>query len=158
MEINVLFDGGFEDCLDAGWLESVALAALVAQGVGEDAEIGLVITGQERVQEMNRDYRGRDEPTDVLAFAMQPEGGVEADLTFASPPDGVKHLGEVIISYPQMVIQAEGHGHSIKKEAAILVIHGVLHLLGYDHIEDDEAAVMSAKEEEVLRIIEVELK
>jgi len=154
VEINVLFDAGFEKHLDAGWLDSIARATLVAQGIGEDAELGIVITGQEKVRELNRDYRGRDEPTDVLSFNLQPEGDAEGDSIFAAPPDGVKHLGEVIISYPQAVKQAEEHQHSIKKELAILVIHGVLHLLGYEHDKPELERQMRAREIEFLNRIE----
>ena len=158
MEINVLFDEGFDACLDTGWLESIAKAALAAQGVGEDVEMGLVIASQERVRELNKTYRGQDKPTDVLAFALLPESDTGQGLSFTTPPDGIKHLGEVIISYPQAVRQAGEHQHPVKKEIAILIIHGVLHLLGYDHIKSDEAVVMSAKEAEILKVVEVELK
>jgi probable rRNA maturation factor len=158
MEINILFDEGFEGCLDAGWLEGIARAALAAQGVRGDVEMGLVVTGQERIQELNRTYRGQDKPTDVLAFALLPECDTELGLSFTNPPDGVRHLGEVIISYPQAVRQAEEQRHSLEKEVAILVIHGVLHLLGYDHIKSDEAALMSAKEAEILKMVEAKLK
>jgi len=157
MEINVLFDEGFNGCLDTGWLEGIARATLAAQGIGDDVEMGLVIASQQRVQELNRTYRGQDKPTDVLAFALLPETGVEPDLSFTVPPDGVKHMGEVIISYPQAARQAEERQHSLKREVAILVIHGVLHLLGYDHIESDETALMSGREAEILRIIEADL-
>ena len=157
MEINVLFDEGFDACLDTGWLEGIAMVALAAQGIGDDVEMGLMIASQQRVQELNRTYRGQDKPTDVLAFALLPETGAEPDLSFTAPPDGVKHLGEVIISYPQAVRQAEERQHSLKREVAILVIHGVLHLLGYDHIESDEAALMSGREAEILRIVEAGL-
>ncbi len=157
MEINVLFDEGFEDCLGAEWLQGIAGAVLVAQGIGDDVEMGLVIASQQRVQELNKTYRGKDKPTDVLAFALLPETDTEPDLSFTAPPDGVKHLGEVIISYPQAVRQAEEHQHSLKREVAILAIHGVLHLLGYDHIGSDEAALMSAKEAEILKVVEAEL-
>jgi probable rRNA maturation factor len=157
MEINILFDGGFEDCLDAGWLEGIADSALVAQCIGEDVEMGLMIASQQRVQELNKTYRGKDKPTDVLAFALLPEPDIEQGLSFTAPPDGVKHLGEVIISYPQAVQQAAEHGHSVKREVAILIIHGVLHLLGYDHIKSDEAALMSNREAEILKMVEAGL-
>jgi probable rRNA maturation factor len=126
-------------------------------------ELGLVITNQERVQQLNRSYLGKDEPTDVLAFSMLPEplatGESEAFSPFVQPPDGVLHLGEVIISYPQAVIQAEEHQHSIKKEIAILIIHGVLHLMGYEHdkLELEREREMRAREAEILSHIEGEL-
>ena len=157
MEINVLIDGDFEGCPEAGWLQSIAEQVLIAQGTSSDMELGLVITTQERVQELNRSYRGEDKPTDVLAFYMTPaaeETGAES-LFFVAPPDGVLHLGEVIISYPQAVIQAKEHWHSVKKELAILIIHGVLHLLGYDHEKPEAEREMRAREAEILTQVAV---
>jgi len=156
MEINVLIEEGLEGCPEVGWLRSIAERVLVAQEVSSSAELGLVIARQERVQELNRSYLGRDEPTDVLAFSMLPAGG---DLPpFVLPPDGVLHLGEVIIAYPQAVIQAEEHGHSVKREVAILIIHGVLHLLGYSDDKPELKRLMSAREKEILSYIENTLR
>jgi probable rRNA maturation factor len=90
---------------------------------------------------------------------MLPEptaGGELGAPPFVAAPDGVSHLGEVIISYPQAVIQAEEHHHPVKKELAILIIHGVLHLLGYDHAEPDQEHRMRAGEAEILSQVEVE--
>jgi probable rRNA maturation factor len=152
MEINVLIEPGLEGCLGVDWLRSTAEQVLKAQEVSSSAELGLVIAGQARVQELNRNYLGRDEPTDVLAFSMLSAGG---DLPpFVQPPDGVLHLGEVIIAYPQAVIQAEEHGHSVKREVAILIIHGVLHLLGYSDDKPELKRLMSAREKEILNYIE----
>ena len=95
MAINVLFDEGSDACLDTGWLEGIDMAALAAQGIGDDVEMGLMIASQERMQELNRTYRGQDKPTDVLAFALLPETGAEPDLSFTAPPDEVKHLSLV---------------------------------------------------------------
>ena len=159
MEINVLIDPDFEEYLEAGWLQSIARQALLAQGASTNTEMGLVITSQERVQELNKKYLERDEPTDVLAFHMIPatgETGAEAP-PFVTPPDGVLHLGEVIISYPQAVIQAEERQHSVGKEIAILIIHGVLHLLGYDHAEPEQQRSMSAREVEILSAVQERL-
>jgi len=156
MEINVLIDEDLEDCPEVNWLESVAEKVLVAQGIGSRVELGVVIDSQERVQQLNQSYLGRDEPTDVLAFSMLPaEGEVGADFPpFVIPPDGVLHLGEVIISYPQAIIQAREHQHSIKREIAILIIHGVLHLLGYEHDKPELERQMRAREAEILSYIE----
>jgi len=157
MEINVLIDGGFEGCPEASWLQSVAEQVLVAQSAVPSVELGLVITGQERVQQLNLSYLGKDEPTDVLAFSAIEEIGTDFP-PFVTPPDGVLHLGEVIISYPQAVIQAGEHHHSIKKEIAILIIHGILHLLGYEHDKPELKRLMSTREKEILSHIERELK
>ena len=152
MEINVLIEGGFEGCPAVSWLRGVAGQVLKAQGVSSSAELGLVIASQERVQELNKSYLGRDEPTDVLAFSMLPAGG---DLPpFIPPPDGVLHLGEVVISFPQAVIQAEERGHSVEREVAILIIHGVLHLLGYEDEKPELKLQMAAREREILSYIE----
>ena len=153
MEINVLVDEHFKANLEASWLEGIARRVLEAQGVGAQAELGLFIATQERVKQLNRDYLGRDEPTDVLAFSAGE--GVEAELPpFVPPPDGVSHLGEVIISYPQAVMQAEEHRHSVEKEIAILIIHGVLHLLGYEHDKPELERQMRDREAELLGYIE----
>lgn len=152
MEINVLIDESLECGLDADWLQSIAEQALIAQNAGSNIELGLVITSQERVQQLNRSYLGRDEPTDVLAFSMLPATEeIGAGLPpFVTPPDGMVHLGEVIISYPQAVMQAEEQRHSINKEIATLIIHGVLHLLGYKDDSPELKHQMSAREAEIL--------
>jgi len=158
MEISVLIDEGYEGYLEVSWLRSVAKQVLVAQDADSRVELGLVITSQERVQQLNQSYLGKDEPTDVLAFSMLPEplatGESEVSSAFAQPPDGVLHLGEVIISYPQAVIQAEEHRHSVKREIAILIIHGVLHLLGYEHDKPELERQMKIREEEILSYTE----
>jgi probable rRNA maturation factor len=155
MEINVLIDKDFTGCLEESWLQGIVEQILVAQEAGSDVELGLFIASQERVQELNRNYRGKDEPTDVLAFSAREE--IEVDFPpFVMPPDGISHLGEVIISYPQAAIQAEEHQHSIKREIIILIIHGVLHLLGYEHDKPELERVMRAIEAEILSHIRQE--
>ena len=152
MEIDVLVDEEFEPDIDAGWLRGIAEQVLIAEKADANAEIGLLVTGQERVRELNRSYRGKDKPTDVLAFAMLPaeEKPGPDSPPFITPPDGVLHLGEVIISYPQAVIQAQEHQHSIQREITILIIHGVLHLLGYDDEKPRPGQRMKAREREIL--------
>jgi probable rRNA maturation factor len=101
-------------------------------------------------------YRGVDSPTDVLAFALIQDS---TDTTvFVTPPDEPPHLGEVLISYPTAAKQAEEHGHSVDRELAILVIHGVLHLFGYDHGTDEQEREMRGLEEAVLSTIETNAK
>ena len=82
----------------------------------------------------------------------------EEPAAFIGPPDGLMHLGEVIISYPQAVIQAQEHGHSIKREMAILIVHGVLHILGYDHEKPRMEPAMKAKEKEILAALKKEIE
>ncbi len=159
MEINVLIDKGLEACVDVGWLQSIAKQVLIAQSVSSNAELGVVIASGERVRQLNRNYLGKDEPTDVLAFSMLPEQSAQGILgtdspPFVIPPDGVLHLGEVIISYPQAVTQAEEHQHSVNREIVILIIHGMLHLLGYEHDKPELQRKMTAKETKILNTIE----
>jgi len=159
VEINVVIDGEFQSLLEVGWLQDVAGVVLAAEGTDPSMELGLVITSQEKMRELNATHLGRDEPTDVLSFSMLPEAasGREEDVdvpAFVAPPDGAVHLGEVIVSYPQAVIQAEEHGHPVSKEVAILVVHGVLHLLGYDHDAPEPERRMRAREMEITERIE----
>ena len=159
MEINVLIDEDFAAHLEAGWLEDVARQVLTAEPASPDAELSLVITGQERIRQLNRDYLNKDHPTDVLAFSMLAGLPAEGEVSvppFVAPPDGVVHLGEVIISYPQAVIQAEEHQHPVAKEVALLVIHGILHLLGYDDEKPEAKRRMRAREREILSAIKVD--
>ena len=155
MEINVLIEEDIIIELDVGWLEKVVGQTMLAENVLPSAEVGLVITGQEKIRELNRTYRGKDRPTDVLAFALSEQKPEETP--FVAAPDAVLHLGEVLISYPQAVIQAEEQQHSVKKELAVLIIHGVLHLLGYDHEKPAMKREMQAREAEILNLIQKEL-
>ena len=151
MEINVSVEGKFAGRPKVSWLRKVAGAVLKAEGVDRSAELSLSITGQDTIHELNKAYRGEDRPTDVLSFPMltkQDEG------VFVTVPDGKKHLGEVIISYPQVVIQAEEHGHAMEREAAGLIIHGVLHLLGSDHARAAEKKKMQLREKVILDSLE----
>ncbi len=153
MEINVLIEASLEENLEVSWLEGVVEQTLVAEGVDPASEAGLVVVGQERIRQLNLSYLGEDRATDVLAFAMLPESAQGEAAPFVAPPDGLKHLGEVIISYPQAVSQAEEHRHPVKREIAVLIIHGVLHLLGYDHDEPEREQKMRAREAEILGMI-----
>jgi probable rRNA maturation factor len=97
------------------------------------AELTVVIADDGVLRELNRAFRGMDAPTDVLSFGGEAPGFVVA-------PDAADYLGDVVISYPHA--QAQATGHSVEAELALLVIHGVLHLLGYDHLEPDEKEAM----------------
>jgi probable rRNA maturation factor len=147
-EIEIFVEEKFREVVDGGWVKKIVRQVLKAEGVAPPYEISLVFTDSETVKQLNRDYRGVDETTDVLAFYMLPQKG--SDSSFALPPDGVTRLGEVIISYPQAVAQAKEQGHSPERELALLVIHGILHLLGYDHEEPEAESKMRKRERELL--------
>jgi probable rRNA maturation factor len=147
-EVEISVEEEFRGLVDEGWVRRIVQTVLKAEGVAPPYEVSLVFTDSETVRKLNRDYRNVDEPTDVLAFYLLPQK--EADDSFALPPDGVTRLGEVIISYPQAVEQAKEQGHSTERELALLIIHGILHLLGYDHEEPEEEAEMRTREKELL--------
>ncbi len=155
MEINVIIDESFTDCPGPDWFQTVIARVLSAQDTGPDVELGLGITTPDRLRALNRRARRIDRPTDVPACVLPAGGRPEAESTqFVTPPDDVQHLGEVIISYPQAARQAQEQPHPVEKELAILVVHGVLHLLGYDHAEPAPERLMKAREAEILGTLE----
>jgi len=120
------------------------------EGVDEErAEISLTLVSLEEIRELNRDYRDVDRETDVLSF---PQFESVEDM----PEIGELCLGDVVICIEKVEEQAEEFGHSFERELIYLFVHSLLHLLGYDHMEDDEKAVMRAKEEAVMKAIELE--
>jgi probable rRNA maturation factor len=147
-QIDIHTEGELRAFVEERWVRKIVRQVLKAEQVASPYEVSLVFTNADRVKQLNRDYRGVNEPTDVLAFHMLPER--QSDSSFALPPDGVTRLGEVIVSYPQALAQAKERGHSLERELALLVIHGILHLLGYDHEESREAKKMREREKELL--------
>ena len=147
--VEIRIDSPFQAQVQEDWLRQAIEATLGSEEFGHSVELSLLVTGDEIVQELNRDYRGIDRTTDVLSFAFQ-EG---ADSSFPPSANGVFHLGEVIISCPQAAKQAMEQSHSLRRELTILTIHGVLHLLGYEHQRPQEEGKMRFKENEILAIL-----
>ena len=147
-QLDLQIDESFQDSIAEKWLRKAVEETLDAHGIESLVELGLVITDDQVVQELNQSYRGLDATTDVLAFALW-----EQSQEFATPPDGILHLGEVLISYPQAERQAREQGHPLEQELALLAIHGVLHLLGYDDEDPDGEQKMRAMEEKLLASI-----
>ena len=191
LQVLASVDEPYEGEIDATWLEGVARAGLAAAGVVAEAEVSLLITGDDTVRALNAEYRGLDETTDVLSFSAehpghwegegdgptdsresgndeedgndgkggndQRGGNDEEDGGFVLPPGLPQPLGEIIISWPQAQRQAGEHGVSALQELAHLVVHGALHLVGYDHVEPEEAALMQAREREALNALTLTL-
>jgi probable rRNA maturation factor len=128
----------------ASWFEAVAHDVLQAEGVSPPLEVSVILTDEETVHTMNRHYRNVDAPTDVIAFYT--DEAAAATESFVTPGDGVRRLGDVVISFPQALEQAHEQGHSVEKELALLVTHGLLHLLGYDHMAEEDAPRMRGRE------------
>ena len=129
--------------LDERLIYHAALATLKVHG-SEDCEVSILLTDDAEIQALNRHYRQIDAPTDVLAFAMRE--GIDSDLN--------PHLlGDVVISLQTAQRQSLAQGHALEIELALLTVHGILHLLGYDHQMPEEAAMMFEKQEAILRLI-----
>jgi len=128
------------------------------------AEVSVVVTGDDEIRRLNREYRGIDAPTDVLSFPLLEELGEE--LPPGSPPGpqhalwtagegGAPARGDIVISLERAKAQAEEYGHSLQREIAFLTVHGLLHLLGYDHESEEPERVMRAKEEAILASLDL---
>ena len=139
--------------LNQKYLNKIAERTLNIAKFKKPAEISLVIVGEKRIRTLNKKYRGIDKVTDVLSFGNSITNKIIKSKTakFIDPPDGIVRLGEVFICYSQVVKQAKQKRHSVKKEMTILLIHGILHLLGYEHKEDYESSKMKILEMKVLR-------
>jgi probable rRNA maturation factor len=142
--ISVQVDEPFLAEVDAADLARVIAVALATEGRA-DAEVTLVITDDEAVAELNREYRDTDGPTDVLSFVAQ-----ESTPGFVSAPEAAAYLGDIIIALPFTRRQAAGLGRSLADELRLLAVHGTLHLVGYDHAEPDEEAAMWARQDAIL--------
>ena len=145
MQLDVQVEEPFVSAVSPDWLRTAARAALKRLGAqaSQGAALALVITDDKALRVLNRSYLGIDSPTDVLSF-----GGEAPD--FVSAPDAEPYLGDVVISYPRAQAQALAAGHPVDAELALLVVHGVLHLLGYDHIRPDDRAAMWEQQAHVL--------
>ncbi len=121
-------------------------------GLPQEAEVDVTIVDDEEIHSMNREYRGMDRPTDVLSFALDEDCGEGAEPELIGGPE--EHLyGDIIISAETALRQAEEYGHGLEREMTYLAVHGMFHLLGYDHMTEADKAQMRAKEEEALRAI-----
>lgn len=149
-QINISIDRKLKASLNKSWIRNIVLEALNAEGIVAPVEIGLVVTDDDTVQKLNRTYRNVDEPTDVLSFHMPVYTGQESGLSFVIPPDGILHLGEVVISYSKAIQQAQEKGCELEQELALLIVHGVLHLLGYDHELPEKRRRMRTREQAIM--------
>ncbi len=135
--------------VDADAINRLVGRVLAQEGVEEPVEVGLTITDDQHIRELNASYRGIDQATDVLSFPLSDApGGTQTE--FVTPPALARSLGDVVISYERAVAQAREYGHSIDRELGFLLVHGILHLLGYDHETESQRTVMREKEEAAL--------
>ncbi|MEE9324164.1 MAG: rRNA maturation RNase YbeY [Dehalococcoidia bacterium] len=147
--LNIQVGEAFEGRLDRSKLGGVVRRALELEGLEGAVELSLLIADDDTLRHLNREYRSQDKTTDVLSFSFL-DGGLKKE-PFINPPDGVLHLGQVVISYPQAVRQAGQSRKSVSSVIETLLAHGVLHILGYDHKKRVDAEKMRARGAEILR-------
>ena len=173
-QIDITLDQPVNLAATESWLRLVMELALdQALPSNQPAQVSLVVTDDATIQDLNRKYRGLDDVTDVLSFSAEFPGRWEGDgdtarnvaatidgnglipgpASFIMPPDQVPPLGEVIISHPQAQRQAAEKAVDIDRELALLVVHGVLHLVGHDHLGATDTALMQSKEQAALQTI-----
>jgi probable rRNA maturation factor len=128
-------------------LQKLLQFTLAYEGVDGDVEMSVSFVDDERIHEINKQYRDKDRATDVISFAMEEMGEGEIEIIGADFP---RTLGDIVISIPTTKLQAEEYGHSFKRELGFLAVHGCLHLLGYDHMTEEEEKIMFTKQKDIL--------
>lgn len=139
MNIEIINEFGYGK--DYSYLDKVISIALEEENV-QNAIFSIIFVSEERIQTMNKEYRGIDKVTDVISFAFEDN----PDILYSD----FRFLGEIYICIPRMMEQAELYGHSEVRELSFLTVHGILHLLGYDHMEKKDEEVMFSKQELIL--------
>ena len=141
--------------------KKVIEAALDYVGCPYEAEVNLMLTMNEQIHETNLEFRGIDRPTDVLSFPML-DYEVPGEFDFLEdrpecfdPETGELALGDIMISKEKVVEQAKEYGHSVLREYAFLIAHSMLHLSGYDHMEEEERMVMEQKQKEIMERLNI---
>ncbi|MCR4890746.1 MAG: rRNA maturation RNase YbeY [Lachnospiraceae bacterium] len=142
--------------------ETVAEGVLQEENCPFEAEVNVLLVSKEEIQRMNREFRGIDRVTDVLSFPSNeyPVPGdfsdvPDGDPDYFDPENGALLLGDIVICYERAMEQAEEYGHSLKREFSFLIAHSMLHLLGFDHMESDDAALMERKQEQILESLDI---
>ena len=145
LDINILWEVEEEKNIES-LINTVVKKALEMQNVTADVELSVVITDNDNIQKINKEFRNKDMPTDVLSFpGYEPE-----DIDVVKNAEELMVIGDIIISKEKVIEQAKEYENTFEREFAYLLVHGVLHLLGYDHMEEDEKAVMRKNEEMIL--------
>jgi probable rRNA maturation factor len=142
MMVQVLIRPQFRGQVSAGLFRQAASIVLEVESAPADVSLTVVVTGDREIQALNGQYGGADAPTDVLSFGQEP-----TEHVFVTPQEEPPYLGDVILSLPRAQAQAIDHGHGTEAELELLTVHGVLHLLGYDHATPKEKARMWARQD-----------
>lgn len=142
-------------------LERIVSTALEAEGFPTDVELSVTFTDEAAIREMNRNFRENDAATDVLSFPMLQfagGGGYEHLLPESvdkEPETGELLLGDIVLCIPKVFAQAREYGHSEKREFAFLLVHSLLHLMGYDHIDEADRTVMEGRQRSIMEQLQI---
>ncbi|MDO4788633.1 MAG: rRNA maturation RNase YbeY [Johnsonella sp.] len=137
-------------------IREMVLAALDYEGCPYEAEVSVILTDDKHIHELNSMHRGVDKATDVLSFPLNTYrspadfGDFEEREDAFHPESGELLLGDIVLSVEHIIAQAKEYGHTRKRELAFLVVHSMLHLMGYDHMEEEERSLMEAHQREIL--------
>jgi probable rRNA maturation factor len=145
--IDIFISDPYIESVQPQMLENAVQFVLAHQGLPSESEMTVLVEDDDRVHELNLQFLGIDASTDVLSFPSD-----EID-----PETGNRYLGDIIISYPKALTQSQQAGHAVESELQLLVVHGCLHLLGYDHAEEGEKRKMWAVQSEILEELGVVL-
>lgn len=150
MNLDIEMINETKENLDAynEWFNAIAMYSLELIRVEEDIEFSVSIVDDVRIHEMNKEYRHIDKPTDVITFALEDD---ESPYIEGMP----RLLGDVFISIDKAKQQAQEYGHSFKRELCFLFTHGLLHLLGYDHMEEEEEKIMNEMQNTILKNFDI---
>jgi probable rRNA maturation factor len=146
IELDIMIEGGDWARLEGAEAlaqKAAEAAAAVADEVDEDFEVSVMLTDDARIRELNRTWRGKDKPTNVLSFPAPEQPGAT----------GPRHLGDIALAYETLVRESEDESKDLAHHFAHLIVHGILHLLGYDHEVETEAEVMEALEVKALAML-----
>ena len=146
--VNILVEEPHRKALSQRWVRDVIRRALAAEQAPEGSRVETLIAGDETVSTLNAQFLGQEGTTDVLSFPAE-----DFDLTDDWPEDGGAakgDIGQIVVSAPQIAAQADANGMSIEEEAAHLLVHGILHLLGHDHTLSEDEETMRAREDAIL--------
>lgn len=147
LNIDFLDETGIVQDEHIALVEKLLQHAAQEEGVEAESEVSVTFVDNEAIHEINRQYRDKDQPTDVISFAMEELGEGEVQIIGEGIP---RVLGDIIISTDRTKEQAEEYGHSFERELGFLAVHGFLHLLGYDHMTEADEKEMFGKQDAIL--------
>ena len=157
-EVNADFEFDYEEVA-----ENVIKETLLYEHFPYDIEVGISLVDEETIKKLNNDYRNIDKVTDVLSFPLidydsdeeDRYGFIQDELDYINPDNDEVMLGDIVICVPKVYSQAEEYKHSVKREYAFLIAHSMLHLLGYDHMDEGERSIMEFKQSEILENLNI---